>query len=160
MLRVGGMQLFRTESSDTSEKVAPRAAQIAGAIGKRWITVTVVLAIFAASVYGFGTIEGSFFPQSSRGQFLVDYWLPQGTSIHQTEKDIKEIEAEGFRACPETEVWELSPGDRRYVVRSEGSLVAFALLFIISARPRRRPQPLPGRTSCSSASATMTTCAR
>jgi len=67
-------------------------AILAQGIGKRWITVLVVLAIFAASVYGFGTIEGSFFPQSSRGQFLVDYWLPQGTSIHQTEKDIKEVE--------------------------------------------------------------------
>jgi multidrug efflux pump subunit AcrB len=61
-------------------------------MGKRWITVLVVLGIFAASVYGFGTIEGSFFPESSRSQFLVDYWLPQGTGIHQTEKDISEIE--------------------------------------------------------------------
>ena len=61
-------------------------------MGKRYITVLVVLGIFAASVYGFRTIEGSFFPESSRSQFLVDYWLPQGTSIHQTEKDISEIE--------------------------------------------------------------------
>jgi len=62
------------------------------AIGKRWLTVLIVLAIFAAAVYGFGTIEGSFFPESSRNQFLVDYWLPQGTSIHATEQDISEIE--------------------------------------------------------------------
>jgi len=65
---------------------------LARVIHKRWITVMVVLGIFAASVYGFGTIEGSFFPQSSRSQFLVDYWLPQGTSIHQTEQDIAKIE--------------------------------------------------------------------
>ena len=32
MLRVGGMQLFRTESSETSEKILPRVTQIAGAI--------------------------------------------------------------------------------------------------------------------------------
>jgi len=61
-------------------------------IGKRWATVLVVLAIFAASVYGFGTIEGSFFPDSTRAQFLVDYWLPQGTSIRATEHDVGEIE--------------------------------------------------------------------
>ena len=30
MLRVGGMQLFRTESSDRSEKAMPRVAQVAG----------------------------------------------------------------------------------------------------------------------------------
>jgi multidrug efflux pump subunit AcrB len=62
------------------------------AIGHRWIVVLVVLGIFAASVYGFGTIEGSFFPESSRNQFLVEYWLPQGGSIHATERDITEIE--------------------------------------------------------------------
>ncbi len=61
-------------------------------IGKRWITVIVVVGIFAASVYGFGTIQGSFFPESSRAQILVDYWLPQGTSIHTTERDIAKIE--------------------------------------------------------------------
>ena len=33
LLRVGGMQIFRIESSDRSEKVLPRAAQIAGHIG-------------------------------------------------------------------------------------------------------------------------------
>ena len=33
MLRVGGMQLVRTESSDLSEKILPRAAQVASAIG-------------------------------------------------------------------------------------------------------------------------------
>ena len=33
MLRVGGMQLFRMESSDQSEKALPRAAQVASAIG-------------------------------------------------------------------------------------------------------------------------------
>ncbi|MFQ5618497.1 MAG: potassium transporter TrkG, partial [Rhodospirillales bacterium] len=33
MLRVGGMQLFRIEAPEQSEKVMPRAAQIASAIG-------------------------------------------------------------------------------------------------------------------------------
>jgi len=61
-------------------------------IGYRWVTVLVVLGIFAAAVYGFGTIEGSFFPESSRNQFLVDYWLPQGTGIYATEHDVYEIE--------------------------------------------------------------------
>jgi trk system potassium uptake protein len=45
MLQVGGMQLFRTESSDKSEKIAPRAAQIAGAIGTLYAATTAVCAI-------------------------------------------------------------------------------------------------------------------
>ena len=35
MLRIGGMQLFRAESSDQSERVLPRTAQLAGAIPPR-----------------------------------------------------------------------------------------------------------------------------
>ncbi|MCS6779904.1 MAG: TrkH family potassium uptake protein [Geminicoccaceae bacterium] len=42
VLSVGGMQLFRSESSDRSEKVLPRSAQIASAIG--WLYVSLTLA--------------------------------------------------------------------------------------------------------------------
>lgn len=42
MLRVGGMQLFRMESSDTSEKIMPRVAQIAGAFTWIYIGLSVV----------------------------------------------------------------------------------------------------------------------
>lgn len=44
ILSVGGMQLVRTESSDLSEKILPRAAQIAGAIGMIYLTMTFVCA--------------------------------------------------------------------------------------------------------------------
>ncbi len=40
VLSVGGMQLFRSESSDRSEKVLPRSAQIASAIGGLYVTLT------------------------------------------------------------------------------------------------------------------------
>jgi trk system potassium uptake protein TrkH len=45
LLRVGGMQLFRTESSDISEKMAPSVKQIAGAIGLVYLGLTVACAI-------------------------------------------------------------------------------------------------------------------
>ena len=32
VLQVGGMQVFRTESSDTSDKILPRTAQVASAV--------------------------------------------------------------------------------------------------------------------------------
>ena len=76
LLRVGGMQIFRIESSDRSEKVLPRAAQIAGHIGIIYIVMTTVLTgvlfaaglgIFDAVVHamttiatgGFSTMDGS-----------------------------------------------------------------------------------------------------
>ncbi|MGE0744873.1 MAG: TrkH family potassium uptake protein [Rhodospirillales bacterium] len=45
MLQVGGMQLFRMESSDRSEKVMPRAQQIASGIGLVYIGLSVTCAI-------------------------------------------------------------------------------------------------------------------
>ncbi len=45
MLRIGGMQLFRTESSDKSEKVLPRVAQTAAAIGVVYVGMTAAAAV-------------------------------------------------------------------------------------------------------------------
>ena len=41
MLKVGGMQLFRLESSDMGEKILPRAASLAGGISLIYLTLTV-----------------------------------------------------------------------------------------------------------------------
>jgi trk system potassium uptake protein TrkH len=45
MLRVGGMQLFRLESSDRSEKVMPRATQFASAILKVYLSLSVICTV-------------------------------------------------------------------------------------------------------------------
>lgn len=44
LLQVGGMQLFRMESSDTSDKVMPRAAQIVTAIAVIYVALTLLCA--------------------------------------------------------------------------------------------------------------------
>ena len=55
MLRVGGMQLFRMESSDQSDKAMPRAAQIATAITAIYVVLTVICAgaFWIAGMTGF-----------------------------------------------------------------------------------------------------------
>ncbi|UEM20006.1 TrkH family potassium uptake protein [Skermanella mucosa] len=45
MLQVGGMQLFRTESSEKSDKVLPRAAQLATWIGLIYLAFTALCAV-------------------------------------------------------------------------------------------------------------------
>lgn len=45
MLKVGGMQLFRLESSDMSDKILPKAASIAAAIGLIYLSLTLLCAI-------------------------------------------------------------------------------------------------------------------
>jgi trk system potassium uptake protein len=65
LLRVGGMQLVRAESSDLSEKILPRAAQVASAIGMIYLALTLVCATlyyfagmtpFEASAHAMSTI--------------------------------------------------------------------------------------------------------
>lgn len=65
---------------------------LGGCIKARWVTLTAVVGVFGASLYGFGNLEQSFFPDSTRPQFMVDYWLPQGTRIERTEADVEKIE--------------------------------------------------------------------
>ncbi|HSR54634.1 MAG TPA: TrkH family potassium uptake protein [Alphaproteobacteria bacterium] len=60
-LSVGGMQLFRTESSDQSEKVLPRIAQVAAAIGILYVSLTAICAslYWLAGMSGFEAIAHS-----------------------------------------------------------------------------------------------------
>jgi multidrug efflux pump subunit AcrB len=62
------------------------------AIRRRWATVVIAVALFASSVVGFGQVAEGFFPASTRPQFVVDYFLPEGTDIERTMRDVSELE--------------------------------------------------------------------
>jgi multidrug efflux pump subunit AcrB len=53
-------------------------------IRSRWVTLIVVIGVFAAALLGFRGIKTSFFPDSTRPQFFVDFWFPEGTRIEET----------------------------------------------------------------------------
>ena len=74
MLRVGGMQLFRSESSDQSEKALPRAAQVAGGIGIAYVLLTLVwtLLLLAAGLSGFDAICHAMTTIATGGFSTVD----------------------------------------------------------------------------------------
>ena len=59
LLRVGGMQLFRMESSDLSEKALPRAAQVAAAITAIYVILTIIWAalLWLAGMSGFDAVS-------------------------------------------------------------------------------------------------------
>ncbi len=68
------------------------------AINYRYLIVIIAAAIFVTSMMSFKYVKKSFFPDSSRPQIIVDYFLPQGTAIETTNnylsdlnKDIKDI---------------------------------------------------------------------
>lgn len=47
------------------------------------------------------------------------------TPYHAAAEAVRRLRGAAFEELPEGAVWDLSPGDRRYLVRDEGSLVAF-----------------------------------
>jgi multidrug efflux pump subunit AcrB len=57
----------------------------------RTITIAVLAVMLVLAIYGFGFVDKSFFPDSTRPQFMVHYWLPQGINITETEAEVKEI---------------------------------------------------------------------
>jgi len=57
---------------------------LSACIRLRWVTLIVVVGLFVASLIGFGHIKSSFFPDSTRPQFYIDFWFPEGTDIHET----------------------------------------------------------------------------
>ena len=65
---------------------------LAACIRMRWVTITAVIVIFGLSIVGFGRVDRSFFPDSTRPQFMVDFWMPQGTSIEETAKQATRVE--------------------------------------------------------------------
>lgn len=95
ILRVGGMQLFRMESSDRSEKAFPRAAQIATAIGTIYLGLSLLLLVaywlagmtpFEAMVHAMTTISTGGFStsDSSVGIFnspLIDALVTLGMLV-------------------------------------------------------------------------------
>ena len=57
----------------------------------RYLTTAVTVGLLALSIYGFGFLENSFFPESSRPQFMLHYWMPEGTDVRRTSADMQEI---------------------------------------------------------------------
>ncbi|MGM0643670.1 MAG: efflux RND transporter permease subunit, partial [Thermodesulfobacteriota bacterium] len=58
----------------------------------RYVTVFFMLLLLAISIYGFTFVKSSFFPKSSRPQFMIDYWKAEGSHIMETSADLEQAE--------------------------------------------------------------------
>ncbi|MDC7232057.1 MAG: efflux RND transporter permease subunit [Spirochaetales bacterium] len=61
-------------------------------IANKYFIVLILACLMVVSVTLFQFVSVSFFPKSEQPQFMIDYWLPEGTDIYRTEEDMKEIE--------------------------------------------------------------------
>ena len=60
-------------------------------------------------------------------QDLLEYINACPTPFHAVAETVLRLEAAGYRGLDEADVWEVSPGDKVYVVRGGGSVAAFHL---------------------------------
>ncbi len=63
-----------------------------GAIRKRALTIISLLGFLVLAGYGFTGVPQQFFPDSTRAQFMIDIWAPQGTPLKKVSEDIMAIE--------------------------------------------------------------------
>ncbi len=63
----------------------------------RWITIGLTLLMFAAGIAGMGRVQQQFFPDSSRPEILVDLWLPEGSTVQQSDEVARRFEARMMR---------------------------------------------------------------
>ncbi len=61
------------------------------ALRKRLFTGLVMLSLLASAIYGFKWVQPGFMPDSARPQFVVDMYLPQGSDIRETAKELEEM---------------------------------------------------------------------
>lgn len=59
----------------------------AAAIRYRWVTLSLVVGLFAVALWGFGSVKQAFFPSANTPLFFVDIWEPEGTDIRKTRED-------------------------------------------------------------------------
>jgi multidrug efflux pump subunit AcrB len=60
----------------------------------RWITIGATVAVFALSIGGMSLVQQQFFPSSDRPELIVDWNLPQNSSISETNRQMARFESE------------------------------------------------------------------
>jgi multidrug efflux pump subunit AcrB len=72
---------------------------VAKAVDYRWVTIGVVVGLFALAQYGFGYVKSGFFPDSNTPLFFVDIYEPEGADIRATRDDTLKV-TEYIRTLP------------------------------------------------------------
>ncbi|EEY02336.1 Acriflavin resistance protein [Brucella neotomae] len=71
----------------------------------KWTTIITTIVLFVISVFGMGFIERQFFPQSDRPELVLDWTLPQNSSIADTKAQMERFEETMLKDNPDVEHW-------------------------------------------------------
>ena len=99
----------------------------------RWITLAVVVAVFVTAIVGFGSVKQNFFPDSTRPQFYIDFWFPEGTDIEETSRQIARAEKALLEREGVTDVTtQIGGGSPRFLLTytPESNYASFAQILV------------------------------
>ncbi|MBI5130227.1 MAG: efflux RND transporter permease subunit [Rhodopseudomonas palustris] len=84
----------------------------------RWLTIGVTVAAFALSIVGMGFVQQQFFPSSDRNELIVDWNLPQNSSIAETSAQMQQFEREALQGKDGIDHWStyVGQGAPRFVL--------------------------------------------
>nr|WP_281414042.1 efflux RND transporter permease subunit [Rhodoblastus sphagnicola] len=87
-------------------------------MNRRWLTIGATLGVFACAIVGMGFVQQQFFPSSDRPELIVDWNLPQNSSIYETDAQIKRFEAEMLAGEPDIALYSsyIGEGAKRFVL--------------------------------------------
>ncbi|MFC0241188.1 efflux RND transporter permease subunit [Rhodopseudomonas telluris] len=113
----------------------------------RWLTIGVTVAAFALSIVGMGFVQQQFFPSSDRNELIVDWNLPQNSSIAETSAQMAQFEREVLQGKDGIDHWStyVGQGAPRFVLSFDVQPAdrAFGQMVIVtkSLADRDRLQP-------------------
>jgi multidrug efflux pump subunit AcrB len=82
---------------------------LAFAMRRKWLTISVSLALFFAAALALPSVPRQFFPLSDRPELLVDISLPQNASIHASKAAAERLDRE-LTGNPDVEHWSTHVG--------------------------------------------------
>ncbi len=76
---------------------------LVGSVRHHWLTIIVTVLLFAGSIAGFGLVQQQFFPPSDRPELIVDWNLPQNSSVTETRDQIERFEGRALAGNPDVD---------------------------------------------------------
>jgi len=97
---------------DQKGRVARGFAWILGiAMRRRWITIIATVVVFALSLGGLGLVQQQFFPASDRPELIVDWSMPQNSTIAETDRQMAKFEREKLTGNTDIDHWSTHVGE-------------------------------------------------
>jgi multidrug efflux pump len=124
------------------------SAALGACLRFRWVTIAVTIGIFGLSIAGLSLVQQQFFPSSDRPELIVDWNLPQNSTIAETSKQMAKFEQEQLAGNPDVDHWStyVGEGAPRFILSYDvqDPSPSFGQTVILSknleARDRLRPK--------------------